>query len=200
MPSLLAWMPTRPSLRERRIPALCAVLLLALLAGVHAKFRLTLVAGESMLPTYATGDLLVVDKTAYHHHGPERGDIVLIRDRHGLMVKRIVGLPGEEIALRRGILTVNGRRLPITHPVALGPLSLGSGYLLDGRFAVLGDNRDLSPSQKVHAVVGTHQILGKVIASVQWPRRTVPAEDRAMPLRTADARPDPPGRRPSFGS
>ena len=50
-----------------------------------------------MLPTLSHGDVLVVDKWAYAKATPQRGDVVLARCQGELLVKRIVGLPREEL-------------------------------------------------------------------------------------------------------
>jgi len=136
----------------------------------RAHFVLCLAKGESMLPGLRSGDLLLVDKLAYETKDPMRGDVVVARERHELIVKRVVGLPGEEIEVRQGRLIVNQRPFAETHAVEPGWLSLRKGRLLENKYALLGDNRSVSGSVSVHAVVAKDQILGKVIRSVRlWP-------------------------------
>jgi signal peptidase I len=60
-----------------------------------------------MLPTLQSGDLLVIDKTAYRHSEPERGDIVVARYRDEFIVKRIIALPGEKVEMIKGRVYVN---------------------------------------------------------------------------------------------
>lgn len=144
---------------------------LAVLLLLHAQFRLALVVGDSMLPGLRTGDLLVLDKRAYRAAAPRRGDVVVARHGRELIVKRVVGLPGEEVALKLGRLYINGLPLAERQPVQPGFLSISPGRLLSSKFALLGDNRDVGVYQAVHAVVAKDQIVGKVI----WPRhRSVP--------------------------
>ena len=64
---------------------LAVVALVALM--VSWRYRLVWVVGESMLPTYRTGDLLVVDKRAYQGSPPARGDIVVARHHDELVVE-----------------------------------------------------------------------------------------------------------------
>ena len=73
----------------------------------RSTYRLTLVSGDSMLPTLRSGDLLLVNKRAYEQLEPNRDDIVVARYAGGLIVKRVVGLPGEELEVRGGRVFVN---------------------------------------------------------------------------------------------
>jgi len=144
--------------------------LIGLLLIFRAHFALCIAKGESMLPGLRSGDLVLVDKLAYRAKDPERGDIVVARDGKDLIVKRVVGLPGEEVELRQGKLHVNQHPLAEEYAVEPGWLSLRKGRLLEDRYALLGDNRSVSSSVFVHAVVSKDQILGKVIHSVHlWP-------------------------------
>lgn len=93
------------------------------------------VPSGSMLPTIREGDRIFVDKMAYdlrvplthiaiaHLHDPHRGDIVTIDSStaHDLIVKRLIGLPGDRIALRDNVLYVNGVRASY-QPMTVGPL------------------------------------------------------------------------------
>jgi len=133
-------------------------------------FALYIAKGESMLPFLRSGDLVLVDKLAYRAKDPKRGDIVVAREHYDIIVKRLVGLPSEEIELHQGKLYVN--RLPLAEEYAVKPgqLSLRRGRLFDDKYALLGDNRSVSSSVFVHAVVSKDQILGKVIHSIRlWP-------------------------------
>jgi signal peptidase I len=94
------------------------------------------VPSGSMLPTIREGDRIVVDKMAYdlrvplthitiaHLHDPQRGDIVTIDSSaaHELLVKRLIGLPGDSVAMRDNVLVVNGVRADY-QPLKLKPLS-----------------------------------------------------------------------------
>lgn len=162
--------PPRHAVASRTRLWLLAASLFAMLLAWRAHFGFCLVMGESMLPSLRSGDLLLVDKRAYQTAAPERDDIVVAHDRGGLIIKRIVGLPGEEVELRQGRLYVNRLPLGEAYAIELGQLSLRSGRLFDNRYALLGDNRSLPGSLVVHAVVTKHQIVGKVVRSLHlWP-------------------------------
>lgn len=144
--------------------------LAALLAFGRARFSLSLVQGDSMLPGLRSGDLLIVDHWAYRAADLERGDLVVAKSGSELLVKRVVGLPGEELELRLGELYVNRLAYAEYYPVEPGRLSLRSGRLFEDRYALLGDNRDVNVPTSVHAIVSKHQIVGKVVHSLRlWP-------------------------------
>jgi signal peptidase I len=82
------------------------------------------VPSGSMLPTIREGDRILVDKMAYdlrvpfthitiaHLHDPQRGDIVTVDSSaaHELLVKRLIGLPGDVVAMRDNVLFIDGKR------------------------------------------------------------------------------------------
>ena len=136
-----------------------------LLAGLvfRAHYQLIIASGESMLPTVRPGDWLLVHKRAYRTTEPNRGDIIVARDGSGLIIKRIVGLPGEEVEVKRGALYVNGRPVNENHLIKAGLLNVGKGRLFAGDFATLGDNRSVADRVAVHPLITKHDIVGKVI-------------------------------------
>jgi signal peptidase I len=120
------------------------------------------VVGNSMEPTYRNGRINLVNRLAYHSHAPQRGDVVALQlDRHRLvLLKRVVGLPGERIALRDGRVLVNGQ--PLNEPYAKGselPPTQGEILLRDDEYFVIGDNRDISAYGSIHQ----HEVIGKVV-------------------------------------
>ena len=116
-----------------------------------------------MLPTLKPGDVLLVDKRAYKQVEPERGDIVVARHAGDLIVKRVVGLPGEEVEVKQGRLYVNGERVKENHAICPGYLYVGKGKTLPEDFATLGDNRTIPPTAAVHPIITKADILGKVV-------------------------------------
>ena len=124
------------------------------------------VVGDSMLPTLKAADLLLVDERAYDHTQPRRGDIVVVRYPVGLVVKRLVGLPGEEVEVRYGRLYINGGLMKENHLINPGYLYVEKGNLLEGDFATLGDNRAVPPALAIHPIVTKADILGKVVLAL----------------------------------
>ncbi len=142
---------------------LAGMVFISLVVLVRSHFQFTVVVGTSMLPTLKSGDFLLVDRQAYRDAEPQRGDIVLARDGKGCIVKRIVGLPSEEVEVREGILYINGTPRKEDYPVLQGRLDVGKGKLLERDFATLGDNRAVPPLTAVHPLVTKADIVGKVI-------------------------------------
>lgn len=141
---------------------------LVLLGTLRACFSLTFVVGGSMTPTFATGDLLVVNKLAYRHREPRRGDIVVAHYGAGLIVKRVVGLPAEEVEVTEGEVYINRIKLAEDYRVVPGMLQIGRGRLEGGKYGLLGDNRDINTASMVHAIMPRERIVGKVIGSWRW--------------------------------
>lgn len=139
---------------------------------VRTRYRLVIAVEESMRPTLRTGDLLLVRMRAYQQLAPQRGDVVLAQCHGELIVKRVVGLPGETIDLKDGQLFINGLLFPEPYATAPGVLSIGKGHLLDGKYALLGDNRQLTASQTVAPVVPKKSIVGKVVWQARFPARS----------------------------
>jgi signal peptidase I len=108
----------------------------------------------------------MVDKRAYTLGGPARGDIVVAHYSGGLVVKRVVGLPGESVGIRKGRLFVNGVHMKEQHLIDPGYLDVGEGRLFPGDFATLGDNRAVAPAYAVNPIVNRSDILGKVVSSL----------------------------------
>jgi signal peptidase I len=132
------------------------------------EFKLAVVVGDSMLPTLKPGDLMIVDRRAYEQSQPERGDIVVARYGKDWVVKRVVGLPGEEVEVKKGELFIDGAPRAENHPRTPGTLDVAKGRLLDGDFATLGDNRAVPAILAVHPIVSRREILGKVIFARSW--------------------------------
>ena len=130
---------------------------------LRSAYQLAVVSGDSMLPTLKPGDVLLVDKRAYKQVEPERGDIVVARHAGDLIVKRVVGLPGEEVEVKQGRLYVNGERVKENHGICPGYLYVGKGKTLPEDFATLGDNRTIPPAAAVHPIITKSDILGKVV-------------------------------------
>ena len=89
---------------------------LAVISGVTLKWVLIPIRteGSSMLPTYGPDKLHFVNRLSYGASGPARGDVVAIQlaGPHVVYIKRIVGLPGERVAVSGGQVQIDGSPLP----------------------------------------------------------------------------------------
>ncbi len=129
------------------------------LAVRHWVWTPVLVAGGSMRPTLRALELAGVNKLAYRFGPPRRGDIVMVRTGRSWMVKRIIGLPGEEVALRAGVFFINGRPLAEPYVRSAGADDTDPGQLGPSRFVVAGDNRLSS----IIAIVSRDRIVGRLV-------------------------------------
>jgi signal peptidase I len=154
----------RQALRHHWLVIVGAALISVLLV-FHAHFQLAVVAGDSMLPTLKPGDVLLLDRRAYKRTEPQRGDIVVARYSAKLIVKRIVGLPGEELEVKAGTLYIDGMPRREDYRTAEGLLDVAKGKLFDGDFATLGDNRAIPAVLAVYPILSKPDILGKVVFS-----------------------------------
>ena len=114
--------PPLPLPRRLKYLLFCGCGIICLLIPLRVRYFLSLVEGESMLPSLRPRDVLLIDKFAYNNGPPSRGDIVMARYHNGLILKRIVGLPGEDIEVKSGTLYVNGTPIAEDHGIRKGPL------------------------------------------------------------------------------
>lgn len=137
-----------------------------------------LVQGSSMEPSLHDGQRLMVDKLTYRFVEPKRGEIVVFRypaDRRRKFIKRIVGLPGDEISIRNGYLYINGQRIiesSINGPTygAYGSPVFGPVVVPEDSYFVMGDNRRNSDDSRYPDVGFVHRsdIVG-LARFVYWP-------------------------------
>jgi signal peptidase I len=120
-----------------------------------------------MTPSLHASDRLLVSFRPFATHAPRRGDLVVVRDPRAverLYIKRVVGLPGEEVRLSQGLLFVDGERLyePYLEGLPASPGMAESRWSLDqGRYFVMGDNRAHSADSREFGPVGLGQIEGR---------------------------------------
>jgi len=143
------------------------IVVLVTLTFIVAKFVFIpiRVEGVSMLPTYGQGKINFINALAYRSRGPQRGDVISIRmaGKRVMLMKRVVGLPGEVIAFQDGRLWVDGRPLPepyVKYPCnwQMEPKKVGPN-----EYYVVGDNRSMMQSDHSEGRVERKRIVGKVL-------------------------------------
>jgi signal peptidase I len=119
------------------------------------------VRGESMEPTYHSGQVKFINRLAYVRGKPKRWDVVAVRapGMKAVYLKRIVALPGERLTIRQGDIHINGQRLE--EPFAQGKtiISPTDTVLEANQYFVIGDNRQISDAWLKY----DYQILGKLL-------------------------------------
>jgi signal peptidase I len=123
------------------------------------------VVGISMSPTFRNGSIKFVLRQAYRHAPPERGDVVAVLDkgRRSLLLKRVVGLPGEMVAFHHGLLTINGHPVEETYVRRRGiPWEYAGITLGPTEYFVVGDNRSMDIGGHYLGATERERIIGKV--------------------------------------
>jgi signal peptidase I len=154
------------ALFETVIPALLIAIAINLFLA-----QATQVQGQSMEPNLHTAQRLVVEKVTYRFHGPRRGDIVVIDIPDAgpeLLIKRVIGLPGETIASQGGQVTVNGE--PIEEPYVYNPggRDIPEQVVPPLHVFVMGDNRRFSNDSRNFGPVPIDDVIGRAWFSY-WP-------------------------------
>jgi signal peptidase I len=124
----------------------------------------TIVYGQSMEPNLSEQQRLIIDKVSYRFIPPDRNDIVVISmpDMKEMLVKRVIGLPGETVEVRNGVVYVNYEPLPEPFPHDLGFQSMEPTVLGPLNYFVMGDNRENSNDSRSFGPVQREYILGRV--------------------------------------
>ena len=152
-----------------RDPRRTAVRILVLASVSLITFRWVLLPiraeGISMLPTYQSGSLNLVNRLAYSSRTPSRGDVVAIRlaGPHLVYVKRIIALPGERLSIAKGQVHVDG--VPILEPYVKNrrPWDVPEVTLTPREYFVIGDNRGMRAADHDFGRVDVSRIIGKVV-------------------------------------
>lgn len=143
------------------------VVVLATLSFIIFKWVLLPIRAEgiSMEPTYQSGSLNLVNRLAYRYRKPERGDIVGIRlaGPHLIYVKRIIGLPGEHLAIEHGQVYINGAPLNEPYVKNRRGWDVPEVTLTPREYFVIGDNRGMRAADHSFGRVDVSRILGRVI-------------------------------------
>ena len=179
--------------RELFEAALIGIFVFIAIQVAVANFR---VEGSSMRPTLSPGHYLMVNKLVYYQldterlgkiipfwqpeqrkmihaiRPPQRGDVIVFDyplepDRQ--FVKRIIGEPGDLVAITEGRVSVNNRVLDEPYLAFLGRTHMHAVRLAGDEYFVLGDNRNGSRDSRHWGPLPKDNIIGKVWA-IYWPR------------------------------
>ncbi|MSQ31507.1 MAG: signal peptidase I [Dehalococcoidia bacterium] len=219
------WEGERRPLREalwpwglRGLAETLEVIALAMImfVGVRAVAHNYRVEGSSMVPTFQSGEALIVNRLAYRtlnlgpvpfvgrdgwqpFGAPQQGDVVIFvaqrlpRERD--FVKRIIALPGQSVAVRSGRVSVDG--VAYDEPYILAPptYEFNAQVVPPGKLFVLGDNRNNSQDSHLIGMVNQSEVVGRVDLRY-WPLRSAqvirrefgtPADPSSTPASSAPA-------------
>lgn len=147
-----------------------------------------LVNGASMEPNFHNSDYLLVDEISYRFRDPQRGEVIVFKypgDERYYYIKRIIGLPGEEVEIKDGKVIIYNKDFP-------DGLILKESYLSentttfdkgekikigDNKYFVLGDNRGFSFDSRGWGLLDRKEIIG-VTRLRLWPLNKVMAFER----------------------
>jgi len=132
--------------------------------GVRAALRLYVIPSSSMAPTLVPGDHIVVTPYRFGKN-PQRGDVIVFRSPHvadELMIKRVIGTPGDLVETRAGRVIVSGHALPEPY-VATQAMSgaISPQIIPAGTYFVLGDNRNDSLDSRSWGVLPREAVVGR---------------------------------------
>lgn len=147
---------------------LLSAVLFLIINAVSARVR---VDGFSMNPTLQDGEFVFVNRLSYKFSEPARGDIIVfhfpIDPKRQDLIKRIIGLPGDEIFIANGRVYINGQEIQEPY-IAAAPLYSGKWKVPEGELFVLGDNRNDSSDSHSWGLLPEEEIVGKAIF-IYWP-------------------------------
>ena len=161
------------------------VIIVAVLISLPIRYFVVepfIVNGASMDPTFSTGQFLLVDRLSYRFEKPSRGDVVVFQYPNNpdiYYIKRIIGLPGETISIKDGVVTITSSDsaaassslvtssstiVTLTEPyIATEHLSHDNSKitLSPTQYFVMGDNRSQSSDSRVWGPLESHFITGR---------------------------------------
>jgi signal peptidase I len=150
--------------------AVALVLALVIIVFLYQPVK---VEGTSMAPLLSDQERIFINKFVYRFEPIGRGDVIVFwypLDRSKSFIKRVVGLPGESVEIRRGHLFVDAKEIdePYVPPNFFDGSSYGPIHLGMQEFFVMGDHRDSSNDSRVFGPVPRTSIYGKAVFAY-WP-------------------------------
>ena len=138
------------------------------------------VRGDSMDDTLKDGEVLLLSKISYRLHDIKRFDVIVIRDRdNDLIIKRVIGLPGDNVKYKDNKLYINNEVVSDkysngeTENFDLQTICMINNdecvsKIPNDMYLVLGDNREISADSRVKGLFEKKYILGKAVVRI-WP-------------------------------
>lgn len=186
--------------RRTRSPRWASYAVLVGLVGftwwMSGAVRVAEVPSSSMEPTLMPGDILLMRIDAYRHRTPSRGDLVIFHDATNngeLLVKRVVGLPGETVFCQGGKVWIND--MALREPYLKEPyydVAPHSAVLGEDELWMMGDNRDGSQDSREFGPVQTQHLVGRATAIILPAKRRGRLASYSDPIEPPRTRGAPP--------
>ena len=153
---------------------LVAVIFVILFLMIYV-VSVTQVVGNSMNSTLIDGDVLILSKANYRFFDRKRGDIIsLDYEDTKYLIKRVIGLPGDTIAIKNNVLYINGEVYEenyldkgLEYP-DFSLSDLGYDTIPEDMYLVLGDNRENSLDSREIGLISKDSVNGKIVLRI-WP-------------------------------
>jgi signal peptidase I len=143
------------------------IVFLVLLSWIHF-FVVTIfiVDGISMEPNFHNGQYIMVDRFHYLFGTPQRGDVVVLKfpgdPDHKKYIKRIIGIPGDHLTIKNGLVYVNNRLLKENYiPASFKTLPNVNRLLSTNEYFLMGDNRPNSSDSRIWGIAEKRYLIGK---------------------------------------
>lgn len=151
-------------------------ILIAIIITFFVKYfivDLTAVSGRSMEPTLQTGDIMVVNKIS-NNLGTDykRGDIVIVNSpiEDKLYIKRVIGLPNDEVVIKEGSFYINDHKLNENYlkdnTITKKTTIINSWHLEPDEYFLVGDNREKSKDSRKFGPIKKSDFVGKAFLRI----------------------------------
>jgi len=164
--------PAKPTITGCLLKCLLIVVLgAATFLAVPALAQLVSVQGDSMTPSLQGGQIILVNRLAYRLQPVRHGDIIVFRSPEApqdTLVKRVIALPGENVALKQGQLFINNARVAEPYVAQSDADGFGPLQVQDGTLFVLGDHRGVSNDSRSWGLLPMVLVAGRAEFSI-WP-------------------------------
>jgi len=158
----------RNGIKINRLVIVASILVLIVISIVIVRnyvVEIAVISGASMEPLIRQGDHILINRLAYRSSKPVKGDIIAIKTGWLMMVKRVLGVPGDIVELKGNTLSCNGEiiqlgNMNIHHKGK--PRQFGPSVVSDRHIFVIGDNAEYSIDSRTYGMVKYEEIVGKV--------------------------------------
>ncbi len=159
------------------------LLALVLFVGINLVTARIRVDGTSMEPSLHQGEFVIINRLAYKWAKPRLGDVIVFRfplNPGQELIKRVIGLPGDEVNISNNQVFVNGHVLDESY-IAEAPRYSGTWRVPQDSLFVLGDNRNASYDSHAWGTVPLKDVIGKALF-VYWPPSALGVISHVTPL------------------